>query len=118
MNRRRHANVIPIFSLLTWLVLIAALCAGGIYYVNFKNQLLARGSQIKQLEKKLAELRNENEVAQTSIDRLASPNALRKRRETERGFLTGYVGIAQTSLVLYQEKSATELRPVSNEDAR
>ena len=51
MNRRRHANVIPIFSLATWLVLFFALGAGGLYYVNFKNQLLSRGTQIKTLEK-------------------------------------------------------------------
>lgn len=116
MNRRRHANVIPIFSLATWLVLFFALGAGGLYYVNFKNQLLSRGNQIRGLEKRLAELRNENEVTQTQIDKLASPNALRRRWETDRNFLAGYVAISQAKLVLWPEKAAaSELRNVSNE---
>lgn len=116
MNRRRHANVIPLFSLASWLVLLLSLGAGGLYYVNFKNQLLSRGNQIKTLEKKLTELRNDNEFAQTQIEKLSSPNALRKRWETDRNFLAGYVAISQAKLVVYPEKSASgELRAVSNE---
>ena len=64
------------------------------------------------------ELRNQNEVAQTDIDRLSSPNALRKRWESNRNLLAGFVPIPQASLVLYPEKGlspASELRAVSND---
>ncbi len=118
-NRRRHANVLPLASLATWIVLAAFVCGGGLYYVYCKNELHARGAQIKALEKEFGDLVNQNEVVRTSIARLSSPNELRKRREKDRTFLADFVEIQQDRLVLVSDKllpvtAANELRPVAN----
>jgi cell division protein FtsB len=118
-NRRRHANVLPVASLATWIVLAAFVCGGGLYYVYCKNELHARGTQIKALEKEFADLVNQNEVVRANIARLASPNELRKRREKDRTFLADMVEIQHDRLVLVSDKvtpvaPASELRAVAN----
>jgi len=112
-NRRRHANVLPIASLATWIIVAAFACCAGLYYVYCKHQLLERGNQIHGLERELAELKNLNECAKTRIDMLSSPAALRQRRTQD---LAKYVEITQDKLVLLTEKPAdgSELRTVAN----
>ena len=55
-NRRRHANALPLASMLTWLLVCAFVGAAGLGYVSLKNQLHANGSEIKRLESELAGL--------------------------------------------------------------
>lgn len=112
-NRRRHANVLPIASLATWIALAAFACCAGLYYVYCKHQVTERGYSIHRLEKELSELRTLNEGARTRISKLDSPAALRRRRESGRGFLASYVEIPQASLVMVSAK-ADDFRAVSN----
>ncbi len=112
-NRRRHANVLPIASLATWIIVAAFACCALLYYVYCKHQLIARGDQIRTLERELAELKNLNEGARTRIDLLASTAALRERRTQA---LSKFVDITQDRLVLLTEKpEGNELRTVSNQ---
>ena len=117
-NRRRHANVLPVASLATWILLAGFAAMAGLYYVYCKNQLHTRGAMIKVLEQELADLKNKNEVLGTSISKLAAPTALRARRATEKNFLAGYRSIEPNSLVVISDRPmpmrASELRAVSN----
>lgn len=117
-NRRRHANVLPIASWATWIVLATFLASSGLYYVYCKNQLHTRGAQIKTLERELTELRNQNEVVQARIAMLSSPHALRTRREQDRNFLADYKEISRDRLVLMGDRllpaQIGELQAVAN----
>ncbi|MHA3773506.1 hypothetical protein ACXR0O_18385 [Verrucomicrobiota bacterium sgz303538] len=117
-NRRRHANILPIASWATWILLALFVAGAGLYYVYCKNQLHTRGSQIKILEKELAELQNQNEVVQARIAMLSSPNALKTRREQDKSFLADYTEITRDRLVLMSDRvvpnSTSELRAVAN----
>ena len=116
-NRRRHGNVLPLASFATWLVIAGFVSGGGLYYVYCKNQLHRSGGEIRKLERELVELRNQNEVVKTRIERLSSPNELRKRRETDRSFLSGYIDIPREKLIVVNDKASagSDLRPVSNQ---
>ena len=117
-NRRRHANVLPIASWATWIVLATFLASAGLYYVYCKNQLHTRGAKIKALEKELTELRNQNEVVQSRIAMLSSPHALRTRREQDRSFLAEYTEVTRDRMVLVGDRvlptQVGELRAVAN----
>ncbi len=112
-NRRRHANVLPLASLATWIIVAIFACGAGLYYVYCKHQLIARGGQIRVLEKELAELRNLNEAAVTRIARLSSAVALRDRQRGDK-ILSKYMEITQDHLVYVSERPGNELRTVSN----
>lgn len=108
-NRRRHENLLPLASLATWIIIATFACGSGLYYVYCKHQLIARGNQIRTLEKELAGLHISNEAVRTHIANLSSLTALRGRRE----MLAKYVPITQDHLVSVPEKGS-ELRVVSN----
>jgi len=116
MNRRRGANVIPVLTITSWVLISAFACGAGLYYVYCKNQLHSSGSQIKALEVELADLRNKDEVVRARIASLSSPNALRKRRDQDRTFLAKYTEITRDHLeVMTDRAGGEELRPVSND---
>jgi hypothetical protein len=114
-NRRRHANAIPIASFATWG--IVALCAlgGGLSYVWCKNQLYTTGTEIRALEREIAELRNKNEVTRSKIAQLSSTAKLNER------FASGFIDLVPITndvIVVLNETSkapVSELRPASNE---
>lgn len=114
-NRRRHANAIPIASFVTWAFVGIIACVGGLGYVWTKNQLYNTGTEIKALERELADLRNKNEVAVSKISQLSSTAKLQERYNT--GFIklspiTNDKIIAISAGPL-QKKG--ELRAISNE---
>jgi hypothetical protein len=117
-NRRRHANILPIASWATWIILATFVACAGLYYVYCKNQLHTRGSRIKVLEKELTELQNQNEVVQSRIAMLSSIHALRIRRDQDRRFLADYAEITRDRLVLLGDRvtpiPVSELRAVAN----
>ena len=45
MNRRRHANTLPLLSLARWIVVAAFICLAGLVYVNCKNELHRSGTR-------------------------------------------------------------------------
>lgn len=118
-NRRRHANAIPLTSLATWCIVALFVLGGGLAYVWCKNQLYTTGSEIKALERELAELKKKNEVALSKISQLCSTAKLQER--FDRGDIK-LVPIMQDRIaVLGQSGPAvqlSELRPVTNGEAR
>ncbi|HEX8296623.1 MAG TPA: hypothetical protein VF593_10005 [Chthoniobacteraceae bacterium] len=115
VNKRRHANAIPIASFATWLVIGIFACVSGLGYVYCKNQLHTAGAQIKTLERELADLRNRNEVARTHIAQLSSTRSLQER------FDNGFIKLSRITddkIVMVGSKGgdrlAGEVRAVSN----
>jgi hypothetical protein len=115
VNKRRHANAVPIASFVTWLVIGLFVCGGGLGYVWCKNQLHTTGSQMKQLERELSDLRNKNESARSHIAQLSSTKALQDR------FDTGFIKLSKITddrIVSIQpaggSRPGNELRAVSN----
>src|SRR6478736_1480950 len=104
-NRRRHANVLPLASLATWILLAGFAAAAGLYYVYCKNQLHTRGGTIKALEREFAELENQNEVIRTRIAFMSSQTSLKKRRDTDKSFLAGYQEIPRDRLVVVTDRN-------------
>ncbi len=115
-NRRRHASAIPLASFATWVVSGIFACVAGLGYVWCKNQLYSSGTEIKSLERELAELKNKNEVAYSKISQLSSTSKLQERFDT--GFIK-LVPISNDRIVVLTNKpsavGADELRPVANE---
>lgn len=118
-NRRRHAHVLPLTSLATWILLVGAVAFAGLYYVYCKNELRTRGAMIKSLEKELTDLRNQNEVVRARIAMLSSPNALKTRRDQDKKFLAEYQEISRDNLVVVSDRlmpmQTGELRAASNQ---
>jgi hypothetical protein len=115
-NRRRHGNVLPVTALLTWGLIVLFVMGGGLYYVYCKNQLHKSGGDIRKLEVELLELQNQNEVVKSRIAAASSPNVMRRRRETDRTYLPGFVDITRGDhLIVINDKTPRgDLRPVSN----
>ncbi len=78
-NRRRQVNPVQ-FSLLCR-CLIVALCigAGGLFFVYIKNQQFALAEQIRQVERRIKEVRASNEVLLARVTELSSRRALQQR---------------------------------------
>jgi len=116
VNRRRHANAIPLASFATWALIGIFACSAGLGYVWYKNQLYVTGAQIKKLEIELSQLRSRNEVARVNISKNISTRKLQERYDS--GFLKlipitndHVVNVTETPQALGRD----ELRPVSNE---
>lgn len=119
VNKRRHANAVPIASFATWLVIGLFACVSGLGYVWCKNQLHTTGTSIKNLEHELTELRNKNEVSRAHIAQLSSTKALQDRFDT--GFIKLQKITGDRILAIHNpgsSKTANELRAVSNERSR
>jgi hypothetical protein len=115
-NRRRHANAIPLASFATWALIGLFACSGGLGYVWCKNQLYTTGTEIKSLERELAELKNKNEVALSKIAQLSSTSKLQERYGS--GFIKLVPITSDRITVLSNAPTPAgtgELRPVSNE---
>ena len=119
VNKRRHANAVPVASFVTWLVIGVFVCISGLGYVWCKNDLHRTGSRIKSLEREFADLRNKNEVSRAHIAQLSSTKALQDRFDT--GFIK-LTKITDDRIVIVPNKAgdraSNELRAVSNERAR
>ena len=81
VNRRRHANAVPIASFATWLMIGLFACSAGVGYVWCKNRLHETGRQIEAVERELREYRSRNVGLQTKIASLSSTDALNRRYE-------------------------------------
>lgn len=79
MNRRRHPNSVPVAGLVRWVVVAFFLCAAGLSYVYFKNQMQASGNEIRNLEAQLNTLETQDEAVRAQIDRLSSHAYLERR---------------------------------------
>ncbi len=119
INKRRHANAIPIASFATWMVIGLFACVAGLGYVYCKNQLHTTGAQIKQLEKDLVDLHHRNESTRASIVALSSTRAIQERVESGMIALTP---ITDDRIVIVTDRPVAreepELQPASNPVAR
>jgi len=79
MNRRRHANIVPVAALVRWVVVAFFLGAAGLGYVYFKNQMQATGNEIRTLEAQLSSVRTQDDTVRAQIDRLSSHSYLTRR---------------------------------------
>jgi hypothetical protein len=78
-NRRKHANTVPIAGIVRWVVVALFIAIAGLSYVYFKNQQHTTGSEIKNLERQLADLTMQNDVVRAKISQLSSRSFLQKR---------------------------------------
>lgn len=78
-NRRKHANTVPVAGIVRWMIVGAFICITGLSYVYFKNQQHTTGTEIKNLERQLAELTMQNDIVRAKISQLSSRAALQKR---------------------------------------
>jgi cell division protein FtsL len=78
-HRRQQFNAINVASLARWIVITGFLAVVGLIYVYLTVQLYHLGDRKKALEKEIANLRVENDVANVQIATLTSRQALQRR---------------------------------------
>jgi hypothetical protein len=119
MNRRRHANAVPVAALVRWAVAAFFLCTAGLSYVYFKNEMQATGDDIHTLEGRLAALETQDEAARAQIDLLSSQSYLERR--LAEGFIH-LVPIPNDAIVRLHRRDTTasidqetgDLQPIPN----
>lgn len=109
-SRRKKWNAVDAPSLARWLVLTGFLALTGLIYVYLTIQLYHLGNQQKTLEKTLADLRTQNELASGQIATLTSRSALQRR--VKEGYLK-MVPISDRSIVRLNDA----VQPVVNQRA-
>ncbi len=123
-NRRRSQNQVPIRTLSPWFLIAAILLVGCLAQVYFKNQAVARGAEIKNLEREISETREQNKALYVRIMENSSRTALQRR--VKEGFVK-LVPIAGERLVHIRDGAAAvntmalavdEVRPVANAGGR
>jgi hypothetical protein len=118
-SRRKNFNAIDAPSLARWIVITIFVALAGLIYVYLSLQLHRLGDQQNKLEKQLAGLRNQNEVATGQIAALTSRASLQRR--LKEGYIK-MVPIAEQNIVRLSAptRSAEEdaIQPVANEQTR
>jgi hypothetical protein len=114
--RRKNFNTIDAASLARWIVITAFVALTGLIYVYLNIQLHRLGDQQNQLEKELASLRSQNEVASGQIAALTSRSTLQRR--LKEGYLK-MIPIAENNIVRLTPpiRVAAEdaIQPIANE---
>jgi len=98
-NRRRHANVIPLASILMWILVCAFVGAAGLGYVSLKNQLHTGADEIRKLERGIEQISTRITGVKGDINRLSSMEELRKRYQSDKSKLGGLVDIRNEFVV-------------------
>jgi cell division protein FtsB len=114
-SRRKNWNVVNAPSLARWIVITGLLAVTGLTYVYLTIQLYHLGDQKKALEKSLADLRMQNEMAKVQIATLSSRSALQHR--LKEGYLK-MIPIAERDIVRLNPPRTTgddAVRPVVNQ---
>lgn len=78
-NRKKQINPVHFSSLVRWFVISLMVGAGGLFFVYIKNQQFALGDQIRIVERKIRDVRAENEVLLARITELSSRRMLQQR---------------------------------------
>jgi hypothetical protein len=113
-NRRRHENLLPIASIATWLVIGVFACGAGLYYVWCKNELHSIGAEIKMLERRLVDLRNQNDVAQVEIQKFSSTATLQGKFTSGSIDLVPIARFESADLQIATTRAENEVRTISN----
>jgi hypothetical protein len=94
--RRKQFNPINAPALVRWIVITGFLAATGLIYVYLSVQLYHLGDRKQALEKELATIRAQNEMANVQIAELTSRFALQRR--LKEGYLK-MIPIAEPNIV-------------------
>jgi len=118
MNRRKHANIVPVAALVRWVVVAFFVGTAGLSYVYVKNQLQTTGTEIHNLESQLNALDTQDESVRAQIARLSSHSYLERR--LAEGFIQ-LTPITDDKIVRVHARTASaapdntdDLQPVSN----
>ena len=82
-----NSNPIQIGKILCVSAIVAVLLGVGLSFVNIKNQQFAIGEQIRQTERKIQQVRSENDVLLAKVTELTSRPALQARVKS------GYIAV-------------------------
>ena len=82
-----NSNPIQIGKILCVSAIVAVLLGVGLSFVNIKNQQFAIGEQIRQTERKIQQVRAENDVLLAKVTELTSRPALQTRVKS------GYIAV-------------------------
>jgi cell division protein FtsL len=115
-QRRKQFNAINAASLARWIVITGFIALTGLIYVYLTVQLYHLGDRKKQLEKEIATLRAENDVASVQIAALTSRSALQRR--LKEGYLK-MIPIAEQNIVRLNAPNSAHgedaIQPVVNQ---
>jgi cell division protein FtsB len=78
-NRRRQINPVHLSSLIRWLLIALFIGVGGLFYVYMKNQQFALAEEIRQVERRIANVRSQNETLLAKVTELSSRRVLQQR---------------------------------------
>lgn len=81
-HSRKHVNPIHIAPLFKWLMIALMVGTAGLGFVYVKNQQHLLGSQTREVEVKIREMRAYNEVLLARISALSSRAALQRKLDT------------------------------------
>ena len=98
-NRRRHANVVPLASIVMWITICIFAGAAGLFYVSMKNELHSGAEEVKRLERDAEQIAMRTTVVKGEIEKLSSLDALKRRYESDKNHLGGLVDIPPDRVV-------------------
>jgi cell division protein FtsL len=78
-NRRKQVNPVHFSSLVRCLLVALLLGAGGLFFVYMKNQQFALAEEIRQVEKRIAGVRAQNETLLARVTELSSRRVLQQK---------------------------------------
>lgn len=78
-NRRKQVNPVHLTSLARCLLVAVFLGAAGLFYVYMKNQHFALAEEIRQVERKIAGVKAQNETLLARVTELSSRRMLQQR---------------------------------------
>lgn len=78
-NRRKQVNPVHMSSLIRWLLVAVFIGVGGLFFVFIKNQQFALAEEIRQVERKIAAVRSQNETLLAKVTELSSRRVLQQR---------------------------------------
>ena len=85
-NRRKQVNPVQLPSLIRWLLVAAFIGASGLFFVYIKNQQHALAEEIRQVERRIANVRTLNETLLARVTELSSRPAL--QQQIAKGFIS------------------------------
>ena len=78
-NRRKQVNPVHVSSLVRWLLVAAFIGASALGFLFIKNQQFALADQIRQIERRIANVRSQNETLLARVTELSSRRVLQQR---------------------------------------
>jgi len=85
-NRRKQVNPVHLSSLIRCLLVALFIGASGLFYLYIKTQQFALSEEIRQVERRIANMRAQNESLLARVTELSSRRMLQQR--ISEGFIT------------------------------